>query len=52
MKKMRGFFIVLQENPRLIKTFSSTNAMKIKTMIPKAKGGIMNINNPCMDIIN
>jgi len=33
MKKMCGFFIDFRENPRLIKTFSSTNAMKIKTMI-------------------
>jgi hypothetical protein len=40
MKKMRGFFNVFHENPRLIKTFSSTNAMKIKTMIPGISGGI------------
>jgi hypothetical protein len=33
MKKMCGFFTDFRENPRLIKTFSLTNAMKIKTMI-------------------
>ncbi len=40
-EKNAWVFYFFQENPRLIKTFSITNAMKIKTMIQELTGGIL-----------